>query len=400
MKLTRQSIPPKTASFTRRQAVLNGLAAVAPWLGAGTATLTARHSHAAPTPQVQPFAQGLQQPWGLAFLPDRRLLITQKTGAVVIVSADGRQVSAPLEGVPAVVASGQGGLLDVCLDPDFDREPWVYLSYAEPGSGAEAGKAGTSVARGRLRGNRLHEVEVIFRQWPKVSGSGHFGCRLVFRRDKTLFVALGERQLKTPAQDLNTHLGKVVRIQRDGSPARDNPPLRTGGQPAKPELWSYGHRNPQGAALHPRTGELWLTEHGPQGGDEVNIARAAQNFGWPERSYGCDYGSFRSGCEIGDGRHAPDYVEPLTTWVPRSIGPSGLCFYDAALIPQWRGNLFVGALAGRALWRLTLNGDTIVEREPLLQSLQERIRDVRQGPDGALDLLTDNSAGRVLRIAP
>lgn len=316
---------------------------------------------------------------------------------MVVVSADGTNVGAPVAALPAVTASGQGGLLDVCLDPDFEREPWVYVSYAEPGSGADAGKAGTAVAKGRLVGNRLHDVDVIFRQSPKVTGSGHFGSRLVFARDKTLFVTLGERQLKTPAQDLQTHLGKVVRIQRDGQAARDNPPL---GRAAKPEIWSFGHRNPQGAALHPRTGELWLTEHGPQGGDELNIARAARNYGWPERSYGCNYGSFTRNCEIGNGRHAPEYVEPLTTWVPRSIAPSGLCFYDADLIPQWRGNLFVGALAGRALWRLTLRGDAVLEREPLFQSLQERIRDVRQGPDGALYLLTDNSAGRVLRIAP
>jgi aldose sugar dehydrogenase len=374
---------------TRRRAVLGGLAAL------GLAG--AREANAAGAPQAQTFAQGLRQPWGLAFLPDRRLLVTQKAGAMVLISADGTQVGAPIAGVPEVVASGQGGLLDVCLDPDFESDPWVYISYSEPGSGADEGKAGTAVARGRLRGNRLHDVDVIFRQWPKVSGSGHFGCRLVFRGDKTLFVALGERQLKTPAQDLATHLGKVVRIQRDGKPAPGNPPL---GANAKPEIWSYGHRNPQGAALHPRSGELWVNEHGPQGGDEINIARAAQNFGWPERSYGCNYGSFLPNCEIGDGRHAPKYIEPLTTWVPRSIGPSGMCFYDAALIPQWRGSLFVGALAGRALWRLTLKGDTVVEREALFQPLQERIRDVRQGPDGALYLLTDHNAGRVLRVAP
>ncbi len=372
---------------TRRQAICAGIA------GLGTAARDA----AAAAPQALTFAQGLQQPWGLAFLPDRRLLVTQKGGALVLVSSDGARVGSPVAGVPAVAASGQGGLLDVCLDPAFERDPWVYLSYAEPGSGADAGKAGTAIARGRLRGNALHDVEVIFRQSPKVTGGGHFGSRLVFGRDKTLFVTLGERQLKTPAQDLGTHLGKVIRIQPDGQAARGNPAL---GPNAKPEIWSFGHRNPQGAALHPGSGELWLTEHGPQGGDELNIARAGQNYGWPERSYGCNYGSFMSHCEIGNGRHAPEYVEPLTTWVPRSIAPSGLCFYDAPLIPQWRGNLFVGALAGRALWRLTLRGDTVIAREPLFESLQERIRDVRQGPDGALYLLTDNAAGRVLRVAP
>ncbi len=393
------------AATSRRSLVLGSIAGLGglsrmPLAAVASSLICTGRARGAAPPQARTFVQGLQQPWGLAFLPDARLLITQKGGTMLIASADGRSLSAPLAGVPPVAASGQGGLLDVCLNPDFEREPWVYFAYAEPGSGADAGKAGTAVARGRLRGNALNDVHVIFRQLPKVPGSGHFGCRLVFGRDKTLFATLGERQLKTPAQDLQTHLGKVVRIQRDGQAARDNPVLASGGKPALPEVWSYGHRNPQGAALHPRTGELWLTEHGPQGGDELNIARAGKNYGWPERSYGCNYGSFMSGCELGGGRHAPDFVEPLTTWVPRSIGPSGLCFYDAALIPQWRGNLFVGALAGRALWRLTLDGDAVVHREALFDSLQERIRDVRQGPDGALYLLTDNSDGRVLRIAP
>ena len=396
---------PALAATPRRRLVLGGIASLGalqrlPAAALAAGLLCTGRARGAAAPQARTFVQGLQQPWGLAFLPDARLLLTQKGGTMVIASADGRTLSAPLADVPAVAPSGQGGLLDVCLDPDFEREPWVYISYAEPGSGTEAGKAGTAVARGRLRGNALHDVNVIFRQLPKVPGSGHFGCRLVFGRDKTLFATLGERQLKTPAQDLQTHLGKVVRIQRDGKAAPDNPALQSSGKRALPEIWSYGHRNPQGAALHPRSGELWLTEHGPQGGDELNIARAAKNYGWPERSYGCNYGSFMSGCEIGNGRHAPDFVEPLTTWVPRSIGPSGLCFYDSPLIPQWRGNLFVGALAGRALWRLTLDGDTVVQREALFDSLQERIRDVRQGPDGALYLLTDNSDGRVLRIAP
>jgi glucose/arabinose dehydrogenase len=382
---------------TRRRTLLAGLAHLSIGTGLAAAQCTACANTAA-APSVRDFASGLDSPWAMVFLPDGRILVSQKGGSMRIVSATGASVSAPLQGIAAVAASGQGGLLDVALDPDFDREPWVYWAYAEPGSGADEGKAGTAVARGRLVGNGLRDVELIFRQWPKVSGSGHFGARLVFRPDKTLFVTLGERQLKSPAQDLSNHLGKVVRIQRNGSAAPGNPPL---GANARAEIWSYGHRNPQGAALHPLTGELWLVEHGPQGGDELNIARAANNHGWPLRSYGCNYGDpVGSECQIGNGRHAPEFVEPLTTWVPRSIAPSGLCFYTADLMPQWKGNLFVGALAGRALWRLTLKGDTVVAREALFQTLLDRIRDVRQGPDGALYLLTDSSNGRILRVAP
>lgn len=366
-----------------RRALL--LAALAP-------ALAPAPGHAAAPPAPATFAQGLDRPWGLAFLPDGRLLVTQKSGALVIVSADGRNVSAPLAGVPAVADSGQGGLLDVALDPDFDTTPWVYLSYAE----RDALASGTAVARGRLVGAALQGTTVIFRQQPKVFGSGHFGARLVFARDKTLFVTLGDRQKGAPAQDPASHLGKVVRLNRDGSVPADNPKLPG----ARPEVWSLGHRNPQGAALHPRTGELWLVEHGPQGGDELNIARAGGNHGWPLRSQGCPYGSLAgTACRIGGGVHVPAFVEPLATWVPTSIAPSGLAFYTGAMFPEWRGSLFVGALAGAALWRLTLDGDRVVAREALYGTLGERIRDVRQGPDGALWLLTDSPQGRILRIA-
>jgi glucose/arabinose dehydrogenase len=333
----------------------------------------------------------------MAFLPDGRILVTERRGSLRIVSADGSSVSAPLGGVPAVAAAGQGGLLDVALDPDFATDPWVYLSYAEPGSGAEAGLAGTAVARGRLQGNALVGTQVIFRQVPKVAGSGHFGSRLVFRGDKTLFVTLGERQQGSPAQHVTGHLGKVVRIGRDGVVPADNPGFGAG---ARPGLWSIGHRNPQGAALHPTTGDLWVVEHGPQGGDELNIARAGRNYGWPLRSYGCNYGDPPGpACQIGGGTHAPNFEEPLTTWVPTSVAPSGLAFYTGAMFPEWQGHLFMGALAGQALWHLTPDGNTITAREALFGSLGERIRDVREGPDGALYLLTDSSAGRIVRIA-
>ena len=356
--------------------------------------LFASAAHAATTPPVaNTFASGLKNPWGMAFLPDGRILVTQKAGELVIVSADGKAVGAPVGGVPTVNSAGQGGLLDVAIDPDFATEPWVYISYAEPGSGG----SGTAVARGRLAGNTLQDVSVIFRQQPKVSGNGHFGSRFVFRPDKTLFVMLGDRQKGGPAQDLASHLGKIVRINRDGSVPADNPKFRTLG---RPEIWSYGHRNPQGAALHPTSGELWDVEHGPQGGDELNIARAGANHGWPVRSYGCNYGDRVSDtCRLGGGTHAPEFVEPLTYWVPTSIAPSGLAFYTGAMFPEWKGNLFIGSLSGQALWRLVLDGDKVVSREPLLASLGERIRHVTQGPDGALYLLTDSASGRILRVA-
>lgn len=348
--------------------------------------------------QLTTLRSNLVQPWGLALLPDASLLITQKGGSLLRLSAEGASVLATISGVPAVDDSGQGGLLDVAIDPDFTSTPWVYLSYSEPGSGAQARLAGTAVLRGRLVGSALQDVTVIFRQAPKVAGGGHYGSRLVFARDKTLFITLGERQLGSPAQDLAQTLGKVVRIQRDGSIPADNPVFAAGESGARPGIWSFGHRNPQGAAIHPTTGELWLSEHGPQGGDEINIARAGANYGWPIKSYGCNYGDpVGTACRIGgDGVHAPTYVEPLTFWVPTSIAPSGLIFYTGAMFPEWQGNLFSGALAGKALWRLTLDGNTIVAREAMFGSLGERFRAVLQAPDGALLLLTDG--GKLMRL--
>jgi glucose/arabinose dehydrogenase len=349
-----------------------------------------------PAPQLSTLRSDLASPWSLAVLPDGNLLVTQRGGSLVRLSADGKTVLArSISGVPAVDSGGQGGLLDVALDPDFASTPWVYLSYSEPGTGAEAGRAGTAVARARLVGDALQGLTVIFRQRPKVSGSGHYGSRLVFARDKTLFVTLGERQQGSPAQDLAQTLGKVVRVNRDGSIPADNPAWGVG---ALPEIWSRGHRNPQGAAIHPQTGELWVSEHGPQGGDEINIARAGANYGWPLRSYGCNYGDpVGDACRIGGGTHAPTYVEPLTYWVPTSIAPAGLLFYSGAMFPEWQGQLFSGALAGQALWRLTLNGNSVAAREAMYANLGERFRDVRQAPDGALLLLTDS--GKLLRVA-
>ncbi len=344
----------------------------------------------------------LSSPWGMVFLPDDRMLVTQKTGSMVIVSANG-SISAPLAGLPAVATGGQGGLLDVALDPDFTTagSNWVYFSYEEAG----AGGSGTAVSRGRLdlAGHRLVDVPStpLFRQLPKISAAfGHFGSRLAFRSDKTLFITLGERQQGSPAQDLANHLGKVMRINRDGSFPSDNPNL---GGSAASGIWSYGHRNPQGAAIHPTTDELWLTEHGPNGGDELNLVRAGQNYGWPNVSYGCNEDG--PNCELGGngGVHAPTYTEPVSRWpAPGTPGPyistapSGMSFYTGSGFPEWQGNVFVAALRGASLWRIVLNGAVEVSREQLFTSLGQRIRCVRQGPDGWLYLLTDG--GNLIRV--
>ncbi len=347
------------------------------------------------TVQITTLRSDLASPWSMAYLPSGEMLVSQRAGSLLRLGSNG-QSSAGVSGILPVNASGQGGLLGLAVDPDFASTPWVYWAFSEPGSGSETGLTGTAVARGRLVGNALLDVAVVFRQQPKTSGSGHYGARLVFARDKTLFITLGERQLGSPAQDLLQTLGKVVRIQRDGSIPSDNPTFATA---ALPGIWSLGHRNVQGAALHPDTGALWTSEHGPQGGDEVNLDRAGGNYGWPVASYGCNYGDpVGDACRIGGGVHAPAFVEPLTYWVPTSVAPAGLLFYTGKLIPQWTGNLFSGALAGQALWRMVVSSSAVLSREALLTDLQERIRDVAQAPDGAIMLLTDS--GKLLRLAP
>ncbi len=343
--------------------------------------------------KIETFARGLVHPWGLAFLPDGRLLVTERPGRVRILGKDGR-LSDPVRGVPDVVASGQGGLLDVALDPDFAGNRLVYLSFAEPrGSGTN----GTSVARGKLVTDggspRIDDVKVIFRQEPAATGGLHFGSRLAFARDGNLFITTGDRyHSRDKAQDLGTHYGKVIRIRPDGSVPPDNPFVKTSG--ARPEIWSYGHRNLQSAAIHPATGKLWTVEHAARGGDEINVPAAGKNYGWPVINYGRDY----SGFKIGESTHKAGMEQPVYYWDP-SIAPSGMAFYTGDLFPEWKGNLFVGALAGRALHRLILNGEAIVGEEALLKGL-DRIRDVRNGPDGALWLLTDSPQGRILRLVP
>jgi len=329
------------------------------------------------------------QPSGLGWMPDGRMLVTERPGRLRIVGSDGR-LSEPVGGLPPIAASGQCGLLDVVLDPKFETNAVIYWSYAETGEGGN----GTAVARGRLQGVQLQDVKVIFRQQPKVVSNLHCGGRLVFARDGRLFVTLGDRfSRKEDAQNLSNHLGKIVRIEADGSVPADNPFVGKSG--AAPEIWSLGHRNVQGAALHPASGELWETEHGPQGGDEINVVDAGKNYGWPLVTYGRNYGS---GTRIGEEGPKPGFEQPLWHWVPLSIAPSGMAFLTSDRYPGWKGSLFVGSLRDQQLLRLTLDGRKVVAEERLLRNLKERVRDVRQGPDGWLYLLTDNADGRVIRV--
>jgi len=333
---------------------------------------------------VETVVEGLEHPWGFAFLPDGRMLVTERPGRLRMVSTDG-ELSPPLSGVPKVFAQGQGGLLDVALDPDFDTNALVYLSYAEPGDGG----ASTAVARGKLAEGALEDVEVIFRQRPKVSGGNHFGSRLAFAPDGLLFVTMGDRFKFEPAQDLSNHLGTVVRIHPDGTVPEDNPFVGQDG--ALPEIWSYGHRNIQAAAVHPETGALWEIEHGPKGGDELNVAEAGRNYGWPLVSWGVHY----DGEEIPDPPTRPDLAASLVQWTP-VIAPSGMTFYTGEVFGAWRGNLLVGGLVSRGIVRLSQDGRSAKEEERI--DLDARIRDVAQGPDGAVYALTDHDNGAILRL--
>ncbi|MDO9073990.1 MAG: PQQ-dependent sugar dehydrogenase [Rubrivivax sp.] len=352
--------------------------------------------------RATPLASGLVNPWSLAFLPDGRMLVTERPGRLRLVSADGRTVSPAIAGVPAVDARGQGGLFDVAPAADFASTRRVFLSYAEAGSGAEAGRNGLAVGTALLNASAtaLTGWQVIYRQAPKVASAGHFGGRIVVAPGGLLYVTLGDRQLNSErgkAQDLSQGHGKIVRIRSDGSVPPDNPFVGRSG--AQPTTWSYGHRNVQGAALHPSTGELWATEHGPQGGDELNRVHRGANYGWPLVSHGCEYGSPVGTCApVGGASTGAGFELPVSFWVPTSIAPSGLVFYTGSRFPEWRGQLFMGALAGQALWRIEFSGNTVVAREALLRELRERIRDVRQGPDGWLYLLTDSGNGQLLRV--
>jgi glucose/arabinose dehydrogenase len=337
--------------------------------------------------RVETVARGLEHPWAFAFLPDGRIMVTERPGRVRLVEKSGK-LSAPLAGVPEVRAAGQGGLLDVTLDPQFVENRFVYLSYAEPGEGG----AGTAVARGRLGEGRLEDVRVIYRQQPKTGGGNHFGSRIVFDREGRLYVTQGDRFDQRPkVQDLSTTIGKIVRINPDGSVPEDNPFI--GREGVRPEIWSYGHRNLQGAALHPETGQLWTVEHGARGGDELNHPEAGKNYGWPVITYGVDY----SGAKIGEGNAKEGMEQPVYYWDP-VIAPSGLLFYTGDAFPDWRGNLLIGSMQPGGLVRLVLEGGRVVKEERYRGELGARIRDVQQGPDGFIYVVTDEGDGRLLRI--
>ena len=331
---------------------------------------------------------GLEHPWGLAFLPDGRMLVTERPGRLRIVD-DGWLTPDPVAGVPEVWEDGQGGLLDVALHPDFAENGLVYLSYASPDDDDEGA---TAVARGRFDGNRLEDVEEIFVALPRDDGGRHFGSRLVFA-DGYLFVTAGERGEPDRAQDLGDPAGSVIRLHDDGRVPDDNPFVGTPG--ARPELYSVGHRNPQGMTRETATGRIYAIEHGPKGGDELNLIEAGVNYGWPVITYGKSYMGFK----IGEGTHKEGMARPVHYWVP-SISPSGLMIYDADRFPAWQGSFFAGALSAELLVRLEVAGGRVVVEERMLEDLEERIRDVRQGPDGLIYLLTDHPDGMLLRLEP
>lgn len=342
--------------------------------------------------KVETYASGLSKPWGLAFLPDGRLLVTEKAGRLRIVGKDGK-LSEPVGGLPKIAVVGQGGLLDVAIDPKFSENGLVYLSFASRYNGA----VGTTAARGRLTEDggraRLEGTQIIFRQSPAVNTGYHFGSRLVFAKDGTLFVTMGDRGQRDHAQKTDRHWAKIVRINPDGSVPDDNPFVGKAG--VLPEIFSIGHRNAQGAALNPDTGELWTVEHGAMGGDEINRVLPGRNYGWPVISYGRHY----SGRKIGVGQRKSGLEQPLYYWDP-SIAPSGLMFYTGDLFKGWKGDLIVGALKFRMLVRLDLEDGKVVGEERLLTNVRERIRAVAQGPAGAIYVATDNPDGRILRVTP
>lgn len=341
--------------------------------------------------RVVTVASGLAHPWGIAFLPGGGLLVTERNGRLRVVR-DGKLDPKPVSGLPRLMVGGQGGLLDVALDPAFADNRLIYFSYA----GGRPGNAGTEVARGRLDldAMTLRDVETIFAVEPKTPGAAHYGGRLQFHPDGTLFVTLGDRySYMDQAQSITNHLGTIVRINPDGSVPEDNPFV--GREGAKPEIFTYGNRNVQGIALRPGTTTIWTHEHGPRGGDELNIVKPGANYGWPEITYGIDY----SGAIISDRTEAPGMEQPVVYWDP-SIAPSGMTFYDGDKFPEWRGDIFMGALAHRHLRRLEMDGDEVVAQEQLLGELDARIRDVRTGPEGMLYVLTDAADGRILRLEP
>jgi glucose/arabinose dehydrogenase len=344
--------------------------------------------------RVATLADGLDSPWGMEFLPDGSIIVTEKGGAIRLVSGSG-EVGEPIAGLPEIDAGGQGGLLDVALDPNFASNRLVYITYSEAGDGGNS----TAAGRGKLSddGTSLENFQKIFTQLPKYDGNKHFGSRIVFDGKGHLFLGLGERSdtpIREGAQKLDNHLGKVVRLNLDGTVPTDNPFVGTDG--ALPEIWSYGQRNIQGGALHPETGAIWFSEHGPKGGDEVNVVEAGKNYGWPMVSYGVNY----DGTPVGTGKaEGEGFTQPIHQWTP-VIGASGMAFYTADTVPGWKGSAFFGGLASEDLVRVAFDGTTVKGEERLLGELGLRIRDVQQGPDGAIYVLTDGDSGEILRVAP
>ena len=340
--------------------------------------------------RVATLLTGLENPWSMAFLPDGRMLVTERAGRMRLVGKDFRLDPQPIEGLPQVFAQGQGGLFDVVLHPQYAQNGWIYWAFNEQGPGGW----GTALARGKLQGHRMTEVQVLFSMQAKTRSGQHFGGRIVFDKAGIVYLTLGDRGDKDRAQKLYDHAGSVIRLHDDGRVPADNPFVSKAG--ALAEKWTLGNRNMQGAVLHPKTGELWTHEHGPQGGDEVNVMRSGLNYGWPVITYGVNYGL---GTRIGEGQSKPGMVQPLHVWSP-SIAPSGMAFVSGAQFPQWQGDLLVGALRGQMLVRLVISGEKVLREERLLQNRVGRIRDVRLGPDGLVYLLTDDDQGVLLRLEP
>ena len=374
-------------SITVLPAVLTALAVAASGIGPAPATAQEIEDSQAATFEITTVARGLDSPWGLAELPDGRFIVTEKAGQVRIIGTDGA-VSEPLEGVGTITQRGQGGLLDVALHPDFAENGYVYFTYV-----AGSRRVSTRLSRAKLVDNTLEGWRELFAMEPASDGGRHFGSRIAFAPDGTIYVSFGDRGRRDEAQDPGNHIGTVIRLEDNGSLPPDNPFIDSTSE--KAEIFSYGHRNVQGMAVHPRTGAVWTHEHGPRGGDEVNILKIGANYGWPAITYGEEY----SGGAVSPHTALPGMEQPLLYWVP-SIAPSGMAFYDGEAFPGWQGDLFVGALRGRHLRRIDLDGDAEVGHEELLKGLRERIRDVHMGSDGFLYVLTDGGDARLLRLSP
>lgn len=377
----------KVQVFRGLNILLWSLAALTPSWAQDRSSVITSEKHAF---RVVTLLPGLENPWSVAFLPDGRMLVTERAGRLRLVGSDFRLAPQTIEGLPEILERGQGGLFDVALHPQYARNGWIYWAYNAPGPGGW----GSALARGKLQGQRMTEVQVLFSMQPKTRSSQHFGGRIVFDKAGTLYLTLGDRGDKDRAQKLDDHAGSVIRLHDDGRVPADNPFTKRSG--ALPEKWTLGNRNMQGAALHPQTGELWTHEHGPQGGDEVNVMRSGLNYGWPVITYGVNYGL---GTRIGEGQSKPGMVQPLHVWVP-SIAPSGMAFVSGSQFPQWQGDLLVGALRGQMLVRLVLDGEKVLREERLLQGRVGRIRDVRMGPDGLVYLLSDGPDGALMRLEP